>query len=81
MFELALGLDEVGGDFVGEECFAGGLELADFLSAELDAGVLLVVEFLAAFVHALVLEACGIVIQEALDLVLQLQVGGIADDL
>ena len=43
--------------------------------------MLLVVEFLAAFVHALVLEACGIVIQEALDLVLQLQVGGIADDL
>ena len=81
MFELALGLDEVGGDFVGEERLAGGLELADFLSSELNAGVLLVVKFLAALVHALILEACGIVIQEALDLVLQLQVGGIADDL
>ena len=81
MFELALGFDEVGGDFVSEERLAGGLELADFLSSELNAGVLLVVKFLAALVHALILEACGIVIQEALDLVLQLQVGGIADDL
>ena len=81
MFELALGLDEVGGDFVGEERLAGGLELADFLGSELDAGVLLLVELFAALVHALVLEAGGIVIEELLDLFLQLEVDRVADDL
>jgi len=43
--------------------------------------VLLVMEFLAALVDALILEAGGIVIEEALDPVLQLKVSGIADDL
>ncbi len=72
-FQLALGGEEVAGNFVFKQGVAGALELADFRRTELDAGVLLVVQFLAAFVDALVWEAGGVVAQEALDVGLELE--------
>ena len=46
---------------------AGAFELADLRGTQLDAGVLLVMQLLAALVDALILEAGGVVAQEALD--------------
>ena len=70
--ELLLGIAEGLGNAVREQCLAGGFKVAHFGSPELDSGVLFLMQFLTAFVHALILEAGGIVIQEAFDVFLKL---------
>ena len=71
--QLALSGEEVAGDFVFKQGIAGALELADFRGTEFDTSVLLVVQFLTALVDALVLEAGGVVAQEAFDVGLELE--------
>ena len=80
-FQLLLGREEFAGDLVFKQCLARGLELADFRRAKLDTGVLLLVKLLAALVHALVLKARGVVVQEALHALLKPEKRGIAGDL
>lgn len=80
VFELALGGEEVAGDFVFKEGVASAFKLADLGGTELDAGVLLVVEFFTTFVDALVLEAGRVVIEEAFDIGLECDEGCVCGD-
>ena len=78
--EFLLGREELLGDRVFQQRGAGCLELADFGRAELNAGVLFLVQFLAAFVHTLVLQAGGIVVEKTFNTLLQLEKLGVAGD-
>ncbi len=79
--QLLLGGEKFAGDVVFEESLAGGLELADFRGSEFHAGVLLVMQFLAALVDALILKPRGIIVEEALHTLLELQKRRVAGDL
>ena len=80
LIEFLLGHEEILGDRVFQQRCAGRLELADFGSAQLEAGVLFLVQFLAAFMHALVLQAGGLVVEESFDILLELEKYGVAGD-
>jgi len=79
-FQLALGLEETGGDFVFEESFAGSFEFRDFCFAQFHTSVLLVVEFFTALMHALILKTGSIVVEETLNVGLVLDECWVAGD-
>lgn len=79
-FEFTLGFKEVTGDFIGKKCITGCFELGDLRLAQLDTGTLLVSELVTALMDALILEACGVIGEETLDLRLIHTEGRIRDD-
>jgi hypothetical protein len=79
--QLALGGEEIAGDFVFKQRVPGTFELANFHGSQLHASVLFMMQLLAPLVDALVLEAGGVVGQETLDVGLKLDERGIAGDL
>lgn len=72
--------EEVAGDFIIKQSFAGGFKFADFSRAEFNACVLFLMQFLTPFVDALVLKAGGIVVEETFDACLEFEKRGVICD-
>lgn len=81
LFQLPLCLKELASDLIGKQGVSGCLKLFDLRLAELDSCTLFVRELVTALVDALVLEACSIIGEKALNLALMQAEGWVRDDL